>query len=258
MAMKIFNTVDKTNHADQHTEVTIGSGSSIVSGYLTSQFNVKSSAQFEKLFNFGTGKFKLLDTYMKLKGAPIMASSQFQMRFYNGGNYLSFPLQFRVVNYDGKKDIQKMAETLIRYTLPVDLKFEDVVGKATTISYADATEEGLETAKKAVNADRVNVGGLLDDSFSALSRASQGYGVGPVPVKVGNYLSGNFIITSVDVTYSKEIIRTSTKTGPLFADFNVTIETQTIPSKNFDDGITHMNLTGTDSRVYTKSKKDGQ
>jgi len=259
--MSIYTKQDKIEHGEKYALVNIGG---IAAGYLTSEFKISSSSNYETLMDFGAGKFKNIETAMKLAGAPIFKSTEFMQRFYMGGNYLQFPIEFKILDENGGNLVKQAAKGLVARTLPEKLDLNKAVadtgnaavkllGNSVTAVVDTASEITLSPAGAAMAPLNLATKQIKAVSKSAVN-AQIAAGVGPIYCSIGDMLSGWFLLTQVDCVYSKERVATADGGScPLYGIFSVTLESPSVPNRTFKGAGGDITInTSTNPRVQEK------
>lgn len=199
-----------------------------IQGVITSEFSVESSAQWEPIFNI-PDSFAQVENMMNATGVSIFKSGIFTRKFYKGGSYLEFGIDFRVVDWDGgpKTDIIGITKQLIEYTAPVEPNVQHL-GRAVELTkdYAKLVGKSgsdlLTGEKSGTEVSKT----LYSDTSEMLKKVSN-LGGQEIPVTIGHWWSGNLVIENVSAKYSRE----RTARGPLYADYSIKFSTREILSK---------------------------
>lgn len=202
------------NSSTNTITIELGDGTSIT-GNMTSEFGFELTAEWEQLLSM-SGFMETGQKFMQAIGSPAFTTGIFTRKFYKGGSYFNFNVDFRIVDWDGdvKNKVVVAARRLSDLLLPI---------KRSSSSFANELENLKATGSSLV-------GGIMDGSVKnesqLLSKLGKS-GVGAVRVTIGNYFTGDLIVESMSVKYSKE----KTMTGPLYGDFTVGLSTIEILGK---------------------------
>lgn len=231
---KLFDVKDRQKNADDYFQITIDSDDGGLVGYLTNEFQYNVNSNWETLFDLN-GKFKILETVATASGKPLFRSGLFTRKYYKGGSYIEFPVEFRIVDWEGQGTVIAAAKFLTKTVLPINVNVEDIEKIGTDVG---------NTANKAYDSVRNDTQEILDDGGSIGQKAGKVLGLGfkaaekyadeldkngvrPVQVSIGKFLNKSLIIENVGVKYSREI----GANGPLYGDFNVKFSTREVPNR---------------------------
>ena len=200
-----------------------------INGTITSEFSVESSAQWEPIFNIPDG-FSQVENMMNVTGASLFKTCVFTKKFYKGGSYLEFSVDFRVVDWDGGSDtnIVGITKQLISYTAPTEPNVA-LLGRAVELTN-DYASSIAATGKSflAGETDAATAGADAYKSTGDMLRNVSNLGGQEVMVSIGHWYTGLLIIENVSAKYSRE----RTHRGPLYADYSVKFSTREILSKS--------------------------
>lgn len=221
--IRLFNKASRDAEASEDYKIVIGGN---IEGIITSEFSVESSAQWEPIFNIPDG-FSQVENMMNATGVSLFKSGIFTRKFYKGGSYLEFAVDFRVVDWEGGAgtNIVDITKQLISYTAPTE---------PNTAQLGTAFELAGEFGSQVVEAGASFVeggAGAAESVFDAtgdLLRRVSNLGGQEVQVSIGHWWSGLLVIESVNAKYSRE----RTQRGPLYADYSVKFSTREILSKS--------------------------
>tara|TARA_R110001592_G_scaffold362233_3_gene675464 strand:+ start:9802 stop:10686 length:885 start_codon:yes stop_codon:yes gene_type:complete len=238
-----------------------------IAGLLTNDFEYGIDADWSAMLD---GKLDNLPgtNISTLAGTPLFQSGIFKRKFYKGGSYISFPLDFRLVSDQrylpdsaqdgGIIDAPKTAaHFLASLCLPKD---NAIIGGIAKIITGETSP--LDAAENLKNK-------IVDKWQNGLEYP------GSIGVSIGNYfISTDMILEKFTVKFSRETVSTykedfgdyETKDDvrsaiedmnksfqPLYADFSLTVSTRTVPSTNLN-GFTNSGLMNEQPIVTVQSE----
>lgn len=187
----------------------------IIEGILNTEVSLSVSANWQRLIDLDEilgGASKYLSAGL---GINTLNTGKWTQKYYKGGSYLSLPVKFRIVDWDGTGNVVESAKTIISWATPrpsFRLSKEGEKEKTTTKSTT------TEKVKSSISQIATNLWEMAGSVFN----------VGPskVTIEISNYIKGGmvFVIDSVQTDFSKEI----TKSGPLYVDISMGLSSWTI------------------------------
>jgi len=189
---------DNTGIHEAYYKISIqgtGKDAVAVEGQMSKDFQFQLNAQWQELIG---GSIPGVETLKKL-GQTGMTTGVLSQKYYAGGGYISFPLEFRVFE-DGTGNVAKHTKALAKF----------LVADSGGITASEALNKAAAQAVKGV----MNPIDTIKNAFGSMWART-------VKLSIGNFFSSSgMIITSLDTTWSRML----TKTGPLYADFSLTLE----------------------------------
>lgn len=200
-----------------------------IKALMQDEFKFGLKANWEQILKAG-GFSSTIETAMLVLGERVQNAGGITKQYYMGSEHIPVSVKFRI--YDGGSGLNDSTLTddplfavsiLSRLCLPAD-----------GASIESFLEHGKNALTKAVDLAGNAISGVangedlmkvLNDFFSHLTGD---VGNEVCFVTFGKWLSGFFVVKSVDFTYSKEVSVTG---SPYYVDFDVQFESLMIPTK---------------------------
>lgn len=229
-----------------------------VVGILQERMQFQTEGNWDNIFNL-SDRFDLTRKVLSFADLGLLNAGIATRRYYKGGGYLRINPKFRVVDFNGSGNVIDTARTLMNMSLPSldkdikDLTLDDplmtdirenkytVAGGAVGymiggLPMAAAGAFAGQAADKGFKKAADNLGEKLSDPVQAVLDLKDYLAkVGiitnsatPVWVNIGNYFGNLFVIENVSVELSREM----TPSGPLYADFDMTLSTIEVATRN--------------------------
>ena len=252
----VIQQLPTTTKGENGAEPTIVAGPYVV-GYLQGDFDYNVTAEYETMFDSIIGTVPgagLIKKASILKGKPLGASGIFKRKFYTGGGYVTFNVDFRIFSdahykpeaiTNDKKILSPKyaAHWLASLCLPTD---------PYTVTQIF---ENIKTAvgNSPINADSTT-SEIVGAGFKILGEELKDMSDSPIPktvrVKIGSMFdSSDMIVESVNIKYSKENVLAGNdeedmkdtdedknsksplqkKYQPLYVDISMSVSTATVP-----------------------------
>ena len=197
----------------------------VISGVLQDEFKFGVKAEWAQVLSLG-GWSDTLEKAMLLTGNKMYNAGGITKQYYKGSDYIPISVKFRKFagpSSSGDVSPLEAVQKLTQACLPANGASIDCY-----IEKLGATiEDGVNLAKEAFGdfADGAGLVKIIDNFFK---RLTGDVGNEICFLRVGNWLSGFFVIKSADFTYSREV---AVDGGPYYIDFDVQFETLIIPTK---------------------------
>jgi len=172
-------------------------------------------------------------TVMGVAGTSLSNSGLVTRKFYTQSGYLSFNVNFRVLDWDDDGMPVKAAQIMIGLCVPRKTNGTSVKDMLNSLPKDSGINQIINTAQEGIQSLSTNQNIPLAQDIAAVgSGAATQLNEGeinvtqapaPVRVVIGHWFEAeNCVITNVQVDFSQEM----TIAGPLYADFNVSISTR--------------------------------
>lgn len=208
---------------------TLEDSGGVITAVMQEQFKFGMKANWEQILKAG-GFSDTIEKAMLVTGNRVQNAGGITKQYYKGTEHIPVSVKFRIYD-DGKQISDKLTSrpltavnTLSRLCLPA--------GGASIESYieklGDTAVVGFNAAKDLLG-DLGSGEGIIRSLNSFFAALTGNVGNEICFVTFGPWMSGFFVVKSVDFTYSKEV---SVDGGPYYVDFDVQFETLMIPTKD--------------------------
>lgn len=227
-------------------------------GILQEPIQYQVEGNWDNIFNI-SDRFDLARKALSFADLGLLNAGIATRRYYKGGGYLRINPKFRVVDTEGTGIVISMARALMNMALPsMDKELNEdtlrtmfnenktaivggaagavldggrgaIVGAAAGKAVDSISKKGLkDAAKDAVNAITDPVTTVSEFISYVKSNGILTNSPAPVYVEIGDYFWQEFVIENVNAEISREM----TVSGPLYADFEVTLSTLEVVTRN--------------------------
>lgn len=213
-----------------------------IRGILKEPLKFSVESEWEPIFNLAD-RYQTVQAGMSLlTGSRLFNTGVWTKRLWKGGSYLRINPVIRIVDWDGTGNVVRDVERLMDLALPVyksDKGVDDITRIKRDLSpivegLSNVPAAALDLGKDLVTGE-LSPRKLAEGAIDGFSKAIKGIsskGPQPVSVTISNFFYNTFIVEQVEAEFSKEM----TKSGPLYADLNMTLATQEVTVKG-DTGL---------------------
>lgn len=242
-----------------------------IDGYLTSEFQIRTDAKYEPIFNVDGWLESAQKTAAVAAGRGLFNTGFWSQLYFKNGGFIILTPEFRVVDWGPREFASsptlRAVEGLTQLCLPQNgpgilptekvQRFTETAGHILWDSFDGSSktrEQSLEKLKSAMSPTNLakDVGGFTKSGLNFIG----GFDVGDVTssnppavsVEIGEFFSTNrmgmgMFVESVDCKFSKEM----TTRGPLYVDIKLELKTQARPKTSGIRGMGISRTTVTDS-----------
>jgi hypothetical protein len=195
----------------------------VIEAVMQEEFKFGVKANWEQILKVG-GFSDTIEKVMLVTGNKVHNAGGITKQYYMGSEHIPISVKFRIFNEpaDGSSPLTAVA-VLTRACLPPNGASIETYIK----ELGDTVSKGVDLAKGLVE-DLGSGKGFIKSLNNFFATLTGNVGNEVCYVTFGKWLSGFFVIKSVDFTYSKE---TSVDGSPYYIDFDVQFETLMIPTK---------------------------
>lgn len=212
-------TIGKTKMKDADDN-NIEKNGTVIRAVMQEDFKFGTKANWEQVMKAG-GFSDTIEKAMLLTGNKVQNAGGITKLYYMGSEHIPVSTKFRIFADENPLIAVKALSELC---LPATgASIEEFLDKG-----VKTIEVGLEAAGSAAK-DLLTGKGLLAALHDLFSKLTADVGNEICHVQFGKWLSGIFVLKSVDFTYSREI---GTNGQPYYVDFDVSFESLMIPIKS--------------------------
>jgi len=212
-------TIGKTKMVDVDGN-TVEKNGTVIKAVMQEDFKFGTKANWEQVMKAG-GFSDTIEKAMLLTGNKVQNAGGITKQYYMGSEHIPVTTKFRIFADENPLIAVKALSELC---LPAaGASIEEFLSKG-----VKTIETGLEAAGTAVK-DIFTGEGLIRALHDLFSKLTADVGNEVCHVQFGRWLSGIFVLKSVDFTYSREI---GTNGQPYYVDFDVSFESLIIPIKS--------------------------
>lgn len=178
-----------------------------VAGYLQNDFDYNITAEYEAMFDGAIDTIKgggLVRKALQISGRPLGASGIFKRKFYKGGGYISFTVDFRIFSDDHYGTFYN-DEGVIRNPKYAAHWLAELCLPNKGITYKEMKEKATAATETYKTAKNTNAEGFMKIAGAKLQDLGNKNFPRIVRVKIGNmFESFDMIVESVNVKYSRQ------------------------------------------------------
>jgi hypothetical protein len=194
----------------------------VIEAIMQEEFKFGVKANWEQILKAG-GFSDTIEKAMLVTGNRVHNAGGITKQYYMGSEHIPISTKFRIFNGENGASPLAAVAVLTRSCLPPNGASIETYVK----ELGDTVMKGVDLAKGLVE-DLGTGKGFIKSLNNFFASLTGNVGNEVCYVTFGKWLSGFFVIKSVDFTYSKEV---SVDGSPYYVDFDVQFETLMIPTK---------------------------